>query len=90
LEKHGCTLSTATYDLGDISIHYTDCFHTSGPNLTHTPRMIVGVTYFADGTVMRVGSEGVTSSAYSKFCPDCKGGDVIATRLNPLLPHFEQ
>jgi hypothetical protein len=83
LERHGCTLSTATYELGDISIHYTDCFHTSGPNLTHSPRMIIGVTYFADGTVMRTPA----AAAFSKFCPGCKEGEAIATKLNPLLPH---
>jgi hypothetical protein len=90
LEKHQCTLSSATFELGDISIHYTDCFHTSGPNLTNSPRMIIGVTYFADGTTLRVenvstGSSG--SGRYSKFCPGVQVGEVIASKLNPLLQH---
>lgn len=90
LEALGCGLSSATYELGDVSVHYTDCFHTSGPNLTHSPRMIIGVTYFADGSVMRVGASGAPiPSSYSKFCPGCLGGEVIATPLNPLLPHCE-
>ena len=111
LEKRGCTLSTATYELGDVSVHYTDCFHTAGPNWTSSPRMIMGVTYFADGTVMRTPSTDSSSSTheggtedspplplppppalssanpYKKFCPGCEEGDVIATKLNPLLPH---
>ena len=38
------------YELGDISIHTTSVFHAAGPN-THTQtRMIVGSTYFKDGT----------------------------------------
>lgn len=91
LRKKGCSLSTATYELGDVSIHYTDCFHTAGPNLTHSPRMIIGVTYFADGTMMRVGQPGSEiPAAYSKFCPGCEKGELIATPLNPLLPHCQE
>lgn len=86
LQKRGCTLSTATYDLGDISVHYTDCFHTTGPNLTNSPRMIIGVTYFADGTFMRhCNTE--NGAKYEKFCPGVLGGKMIASKLNPQLPH---
>lgn len=94
LESRGCSLSAASYELGDVSIHYTNCFHCSGPNTTPSPRMIMGVTYFADGTLMRHLPEQKNGeeaqelpAAYKKFCPGCPPGEVIATKLNPLLPH---
>ena len=48
-----CAPELATYEIGDASIHRTSCFHRTGPNLGGTPRVILGVTYFADGAVAR-------------------------------------
>jgi hypothetical protein len=80
LEAHGFIPEEGSYEVGDISIHYTDCFHCAGPNLTDNVRMIIAVTYFADGCTMRVGG-------VSKFCPDVTPGQRVNSRFNPLLPH---
>ena len=55
-----------------------DCFHSTGPNMTGVPRMIFGVTYFADGTTMRTDKDPATMSRgqqndWKKFAPgECR------------------
>jgi len=80
LEAHDFLPDEGTYEVGDISIHYTDCFHCAGPNLTDAVRMIVAVTYFADGCTLRLGG-------VQKFCPGVAEGQPVNSRFNPVLPH---
>ena len=90
LQSRGLLPDEATYELGDISIHRSDCFHTAGPNLTESVRMIVGTTYFASGATMRddidlaSAPKGIAND-WAKFCPGVQPGEPIATRRNPLL-----
>ena len=90
LQSRGLIPDEATYELGDISIHRSDCFHTAGPNLTESVRMIVGTTYFANGTTMRddidlaSAPKGIAND-WAKFCPGVQPGEPIATRRNPVL-----
>ena len=92
LQADGCAPELVTYELGDASIHRTSCFHRTGPNLGATPRVILGVTYFADGAVARCDVDLATLSRgqrndWTTFAPGVKPGDLVATKLNPLLPH---
>ena len=92
LEADGCVPDIATYDLGDISIHLTSCFHRTAPNLAGTPRVILAATYFADGTTARCDIDVATMTQgqrndWKKFAPGVRPQEVIATRLNPLLEH---
>ena len=90
LRDRGLLPDEATYALGDISVHRSDCFHTAGPNLTEGVRMIIGTTYFADGATMRddidlsTAPKGIAND-WGKFCPDVSAGEPIATRRNPKL-----
>ena len=87
LEAKGVNPDQATYELGDISIHLTSVYHCAGPNHTTATRMIVGSTYFEDGATMRddVPLEGRRAHDFQTFVPDTLRGEVIATKLNPLL-----
>jgi ectoine hydroxylase-related dioxygenase (phytanoyl-CoA dioxygenase family) len=87
LEAKGVFPDQATYELGDISIHLTSVYHCAGPNLTTATRMIIGSTYFEDGATMRddVSLEGRRAHDFQTFVPDTAPGEVIATKLNPLL-----
>ena len=92
LEKDGSVPSIATYELGDVSIHLTSCFHRTGPNMAGTPRMILAATYYADGTTARTDVDVATMpqgqrNDWRKFAPGVAPGDAVATWLNPLLPH---
>ena len=87
-----CAPELATYEIGDASIHRTSCFHRTGPNLGGTPRVILGVTYFADGAVARCDVNFATLTRgqrndWATFAPGVQPGDLVATKLNPLLPH---
>jgi len=92
LEADGFVPDMQTYELGDISIHLTSCFHRTGPNMAGTPRVILAATYFAEGLTARldVSEESMTQGQrndWRKFAPGVAPGDVVATPLNPLLVH---
>ena len=92
LEADGCVPSVATYELGDVSIHLTSCFHRTGPNMAGTPRMILAATLYADMVTARTDVDVSTvtpgiSNDWKKFAPGIAPGEPVATRLNPLLPH---
>ena len=79
---------SATYEIGDLSIHMTSVYHCASANLTTATRMILASTYFEDGATLRddygefVGGQ---SHAFERFCPGVGPGEVIASRFNPLL-----
>lgn len=92
LAADGCTPDMATYELGDASIHLTSCFHRTGPNMAGTPRVILGLTYYADGATARCDVDLRTMpqgqrNDWNKFAPGVLPGERVATKLNPLLPH---
>lgn len=95
LEEHclasGTPPDTFSYNLGDVSIHATDVFHTTRPNHSDTVRMILGVTYFDDGAVLRsdVSPEDMRPTQireWAKFCPGIKPGEPINSKFNPIVP----
>ena len=94
LECDGCVADVETYELGDVSIHLTSCFHRTGPNLAGTPRRILAATYFADGATARcdVDVANMTQGQrndWKKFAPGVAPGDPVTTWLNPLLAHAD-
>ena len=91
-EEDGCVPSVATYELGDVSIHLTSCFHRTGPNMAGTPRMILAATFYADGVAARTDVDVSTMTQgqrndWKKFAPGVAPGEPVMTWLNPLLPH---
>lgn len=90
--QSGAVPDEATYDLGDLSVHATNCFHSTGPNLTETPRVILAATYFPDGSAMRTDMgpiEGLPrgqQNDWRKFCPGVEPGFKLATKFNPVCP----
>ena len=94
LEQSGAFPEEATYEIGDISIHATDCYHSAGPNLTGRVRNIIAATYFADTTAMRTDKDFTTMTKgqrndWQKFAPGVLPGEQVATRFNPLVPHCQ-
>lgn len=82
-----------TYNVGDLSVHTTNCFHCAGPNHSQTPRMILAATYFPDGSVMRSDMGPIESlpkgqqNDWKKFAPGVEPGMKLATKFNPIVPH---
>lgn len=88
---HGIAPDVLNFELGDISVHATDVFHTTGPNHSDTVRMILGVTYFDDGAVLRsdVSPEDMRptqAKEWAKFCPGIMPGEIINSKFNPIVP----
>ena len=72
------------FELGEISVHSSLCFHTAGPNRTTAPRMVLATTYFADGAKV-VPSPTLVSGEWQQFLPGAQPGEVIDTPMNPIV-----
>ncbi|KAK3237546.1 hypothetical protein CYMTET_52389 [Cymbomonas tetramitiformis] len=91
MEEQGIQPDVAGYEIGDISIHATDCFHMATPNHTTGVRMILASTYFQDGVAMREDKnlqaiDKAVLRDWSRFAPNVQPGQEIATKFNPVLP----
>jgi len=92
LEQSGALPDETTYEIGDLSVHATDCFHCAGPNLTETPRMILAATYFPDESTMRTDMGPIESlprgqqNDWKKFAPGVVPGMKLASKFNPIVP----
>ncbi len=72
------------FELGEVSVHSSLCFHTAGPNRTTAPRMVLATTYFADGAAV-VPRPTLVSGEWQHFLPGAQPGEVIDTPVNPVV-----
>ncbi len=72
------------FELGEVSYHHNRNFHTAGPNLTTTPRMVLATTYFEDGSRV-IDAPHMVNGDWRGFMPGIEPGEVIDTPLNPVL-----
>jgi hypothetical protein len=77
-------VDASPFDLGEISFHHNLNFHTAGPNLTTTPRMVLATTYFEDGACV-IDAPHMVNGDWRRFMPGIESGQVIDTPLNPIL-----
>jgi hypothetical protein len=84
LRTNGVAVDESGFAAGDISFHSSACVHTAGPNHTDTARMVLGCTYFADGTRI-IDSPTMVSGDWRKFVPGTAPGEPVASEYNPLL-----
>ena len=80
----GVSVEDGPFELGEISVHSSLCFHTAGPNRTTAPRMVLATTYFADGARV-VPQPTLVSGAWRQFLPGAEPGEVIDTPMNPVV-----
>ncbi len=82
--EEGVDVESGPFDLGEASFHHNFSFHTAGPNLTTTQRMVLATTYFADGARV-IDAPHMVNGDWRQFMPGIEPGDVIDTELNPIL-----
>jgi ectoine hydroxylase-related dioxygenase (phytanoyl-CoA dioxygenase family) len=81
--EQGVVLDDGPFELGEISFHHSQSFHTAGPNNTTESRMVLATTYFEDGARV-VPAPTMVSGDWRKFMPDVGPGEPIQSRYNPV------
>lgn len=84
LRAHEVRVEDGPFAAGEVSFHGANCFHTAGANRTTAARMVLATTYFADGTRV-VPSPTMVSGDWRKFIPGAEPGQVVSSRMNPIL-----
>jgi ectoine hydroxylase-related dioxygenase (phytanoyl-CoA dioxygenase family) len=79
----GVAVDDGPFELGEISFHHSQSFHTAGPNNTTESRMVLATTYFEDGARV-VDAPTMISGDWRKFMPDVSPGEPIQSRYNPV------
>ncbi len=79
----GIVVDDGPFEIGEISFHHAQSFHTAGPNKTTKPRMVLATTYFEDGARV-IPSPTMISGDWRKFMPGVGPGETIQSRYNPV------
>ncbi|MGI9307785.1 MAG: phytanoyl-CoA dioxygenase family protein [Gammaproteobacteria bacterium] len=80
---HGVEVDDGPFELGEISFHHSQSFHTAGPNNTTQSRTVLATTYFEDGARV-VQAPTMVSGDWRKFMPGVEAGEPIQSRYNPV------
>jgi ectoine hydroxylase-related dioxygenase (phytanoyl-CoA dioxygenase family) len=81
--EQGVVVDDGPFELGEISFHHAQSFHTAGPNNTTDSRMVLATTYFEDGARV-IPAPTMISGDWRKFMPDVEPGEPIQSRYNPV------
>jgi hypothetical protein len=87
--EQGVAVDDGPFELGEISFHHAQSFHTAGPNNTSESRMVLATTYFEDGACV-VPAPTMISGDWRKFMPDVDAGETIDSRYNPICSDRER
>lgn len=79
----GVQVDDSPFELGEISFHHSQSFHTAGPNNTTQSRTVLATTYFEDGARV-VPAPTMVSGDWRKFMPGVDAGELIQSHYNPV------
>ena len=85
MEDQGFPIVEEPFDLGDISFHAGWTFHRAGPNLSSAPRSVMTIIYMDAAMRLAAPVNAMQQDDWDNWCPGAIVGEVIETRLNPLL-----
>ncbi len=85
MEARGFPVVDAPFDLGEVSFHLGWTFHRAGPNRSQRPRSVMTVIYMDRDMVLKAPSNAMQQQDWERWCPGAAVGEVIDTRLNPVL-----
>ncbi len=78
-------LEDSGFDLGDVSFHAGWTFHRAGANSTDRPREVMTVIYMDEDMKLVAPKNKNQINDIERWCPGVEVGDVVASRLNPLV-----
>lgn len=73
------------YALGDVSFHAGWTFHRAGPNTTDKPRKVMTIIYMDIDMKLKQPENDNQQADLDAWCPGAVPGEIINTRLNPVL-----
>ena len=78
-------MNETPFDLGEVSYHMGWTFHRAGPNTTTSPRRVMTIIYFADGTRLLKPASKAHQADWDAWMPGAEIGKAVESPLNPLL-----
>lgn len=73
------------FDLGEISFHSGWIFHRAGANVTEQMRKVFTIIYMDKDMILKNPENKSQQNDWESWCPGAVVGEVIQTKLNPLL-----
>ncbi|WP_051186847.1 phytanoyl-CoA dioxygenase family protein [Nocardia tenerifensis] len=84
LRSRGVAPDARPFEVGDVSFHAADTFHTAGVNRTTAPRRVLSSTYYEDGTRV-IDQPTMLSGSWPDFLPGVEPGALASSHLNPVV-----
>ena len=85
LLETGLPLEESPFDLGEVSYHSGWTFHRAGPNVSGEPRKVMTIIYMGNGIRLAAPTSKARQNDWDSWMPGAKIGEVVDTRLNPVL-----
>ena len=73
------------FDLGEVSFHSGWTFHRAGRNLSDRPREVMTLIYMQEDMRLAAPRNESQRQDWDTWCPGAKVGELIDTRINPVL-----
>jgi ectoine hydroxylase-related dioxygenase (phytanoyl-CoA dioxygenase family) len=73
------------FDLGEVSFHAGWTFHRAGANSTDHPREVMTIIYMDEDMRLAAPKNKNQARDTERWCPGTQIGEVIASRLNPVV-----
>jgi len=73
------------FDLGEVSFHSGWVFHRAGANNSEHIRKVMTVIYMDKDMILKKPENKNQINDWNTWCPGAKVGEVIQTKLNPVL-----
>jgi len=73
------------FDLGEVSFHLGFTFHRAGPNKLPKAREVMTIIYMDRDMRLVEPRNANQKSDWESWCPGAKVGEIIDTRLNPVI-----
>ena len=80
-----CFKDETPFALGEVSFHAGWTFHRAGPNRTDRLRAVMTVIYMDIDMRLKAPDNPRQANGTKSHCPDTAVGDIIASRINPVL-----
>ena len=85
LKRSDLPVDSSPFDLGEVSFHLGYTFHRAGPNVTKNVRKVMTIIYMDEDMRLIEPKRQEHINDRTNWLPGSKVGEVIKTKLNPVL-----
>ena len=85
MEARGLAVVSAPFDLGEVSFHLGWTFHRAGENRSNRPRSVMTVIYMDRDMRLIAPTNSHQVFDWERWCPGAIPGEIINTKMNPVL-----